>query len=192
MVTSNFSLLLSCLLMCVFIFNGRPAWVPHSSAASPAGGEELAWLEGAAKSRRSILFWVTGSREVSSWPEVVIYLVAWQLLGVRSGYPAASQSFMDELSGSAALGEIPATSTGWRQVIFLHLGRVRASEWRPTTGVMCRKAQCSIAPWAGICQGQNENHSPRFRQEHYKWWGKQTGSYLSFTQIKLPLKSEAG
>lgn len=112
MVTSNFSLLLSCLLMCVFIFNGRPAWVPHSSAASPAGGEELAWLEGAAESRRSILFWVTGSREVSSWPEVVIYLVAWQLLGVRSGYPAASQSFMDELSGSAAPGEIPATSTG--------------------------------------------------------------------------------
>lgn len=75
MVTSNFSLFLSCLLMCVFIFNRRPAWVPHCSAASPAGGEELAWLEGAAKSRRSILFWVTGSREVSSWPEVVIYLV---------------------------------------------------------------------------------------------------------------------
>lgn len=75
MVTSNSSLFLSSLLMCVFIFNWRPALVPHSSAAGPAEGEELGRLEGASKSRRSIRLWVTGSREVSSWPEVVIYLM---------------------------------------------------------------------------------------------------------------------
>lgn len=64
MVTSNFSLFLSSLLMCVFISVWGPVLVPYGSASNPAG-EELAWPEGAAKNQRSIQL----SREVSSWPE---------------------------------------------------------------------------------------------------------------------------
>lgn len=191
MVTSNFSLFLSSLLMRVFIFSWRLALVPHSSASSPAGIEDLGWLEGAegAFASGSLL----QERSVAG-QRLLFTSRGWWLLGVRSGYPAASRSFMGELSESATVGEALITSTGWRQVSYF-LAPSKGSgkcELRPTTRVMCRKAQCSIALWAGIRQGQNENRSPGFHQEHYKWWGKLTGSYLSVTQIKLPLKSEPG
>lgn len=79
--------------------------------------------------------------------------------------------FLHELSESATLGEAPVTSRGWRQASYFLAPRKGPGKYelRPTTGVMCRKAQCSIALWDGICQGRNENCSPQFHQEHYKW-----------------------
>lgn len=103
---------------------------------------------------------------------------------------------MDELSESSTVVEAPVTSIGWKQVTYFLAPSKGPGKWelRPTIQVICRKAQCSLAPSVCMHQGQNENCSPQFHREHYKWWGKLTDSYSAKTaaEVRGWMKSVTG